>query len=153
MTDHILLLEGDAPDPFDAAADSLRTQNLPGSQVCYAARPYNLLIGADGKVMKCTVVLDTDERNIVGRVTPEGELILNPDRLGLWTEPAYERDTQCQKCVMLPTCQGISCPLVRIQANTQPCVPTRRYAKRQMLESLRYHENCGKPQRIPMLSK
>ncbi|HEY6392588.1 MAG TPA: radical SAM protein, partial [Bryobacteraceae bacterium] len=30
-----------------------------GMGVCYAARPFNLLIGADGKIMKCTVALDT----------------------------------------------------------------------------------------------
>lgn len=132
--------------------ETLRGKNLPGSQVCYASRPYSLIIGATGKVMKCTVVLDTDERNIVGQLQPSGELNLNGDRMSLWTEPAFESDSQCQKCVMLPQCQGISCPLVRMQTNESPCIPTRRYAKRQMLETLAYHDNC-KVREVPAMTR
>lgn len=132
---------------------TLRTMNLPGSQVCYAARPYNIIIGATGKVMKCTVMLDTDERNIVGQLSPSGELVIDSDKLSLWTEPAFESDTQCQKCVMLPSCQGNSCPLVRMQTKQQPCVSARRHSKRLMREALKYHENCRKTHAISMMSR
>jgi uncharacterized protein len=108
-----------------------------GSQVCYAARPYNFLIGATGKVMKCTVVLDKEDYNVVGRITPEGELELDDDRMALWTEPAFEQDSQCRKCVILPTCQGIHCPLVRIEEHTQPCTPIRSRPREELLATLR----------------
>lgn len=107
-----------------------------GSQVCYAARPYNLLIGATGKVMKCTIILDKSDYNVVGRITSEGDLELNDDRMALWTEPAFEQDDQCRKCVVLPSCQGISCPLIRMEHNTQPCISTRSNPKRELLEIL-----------------
>jgi uncharacterized protein len=132
--------------------ETLRGMNLPGSQVCYAARPYNLIIGATGKVMKCTVVLDTDERNVVGNILPTGQLNLDSDKMGLWTEPAFESDSQCQKCIMLPQCQGISCPLARMRTNEPPCIPTRRYAKRQMQETLDYG-NKGKVRQIPAMTR
>ncbi len=53
--------------------------------------------------------------------------------MALWTEPAFEQDGKCRKCVMLPSCQGIHCPLIRIQDGSQPCVsdaeqPQRRVA-------------------------
>ena len=115
---------------------SLRDTLQAGSQVCYAARPYNFLIGATGKVMKCTIVLDKDDYNVVGQLTPEGELKLDNDRMSLWTEPAFEQDSQCRKCVILPTCQGIHCPLIRIEDNTQPCTPIRSRPKAELLALL-----------------
>jgi uncharacterized protein len=115
---------------------SLRDAARLGAKVCYAARPYNFLIGATGKVMKCTIVLDKEDHNVVGRITPEGELEIDSDRMALWTEPAFEQDQQCRKCVVLPNCQGISCPLIRIEHNTQPCISTRSNPKGELLEIL-----------------
>lgn len=103
---------------------SLRDINGLGKNVCYAARPYNFTISADGKVMKCTVALDKHAHNIVGQVTPDGELNLNAENLARWVEPSFESDPVCQKCVLLPTCQGIACPLGRIQNNDRPCAAT-----------------------------
>ena len=107
-----------------------------GSQVCYAARPYNYLIGASGKVMKCTIVLDKEEYNVVGRLTADGDLEIDNERLALWTEPEFEQDGQCRKCVVLPTCQGIHCPLIRIEHNVQPCISTRGNLKNELLATL-----------------
>ena len=115
---------------------SLKEMSTPGSQVCYAARPYNLLIGATGKVMKCTIVLDTADSNIVGQLHPDGTLDINQENMALWTEPAFESDKQCKSCVVLPTCQGIHCPLVRMEQDTQPCIKTRRYGKKQLLTAV-----------------
>jgi uncharacterized protein len=129
---------------------SLRDLAKAGSQVCYAARPYNYLIGATGKVMKCTIVLDKDASNVVGRVTPEGNLELDEDRMALWTEPAFEQDSQCRKCVVLPSCQGISCPLIRIERNTQPCISTRSNPKGELLAIL---EIPNKRRQLPIASR
>lgn len=123
---------------------SLRDAARLGSQVCYAARPYNFLIGATGKVMKCTIVLDKDDYNVVGRITPEGDLELDNDRMALWTEPAFEQDSQCRKCVVLPSCQGIHCPLIRIENDTQPCISTRSNPKGELLAILDAPGNKGR---------
>lgn len=92
-----------------------------GSQVCYAARPYSFVIGASGKVMKCTIDLDMKDRNVVGHLSETGEMTLDDDKMALWTEPAFESDTKCQKCVILPACQGVSCPLQRWDDQESPC--------------------------------
>jgi uncharacterized protein len=118
--------------------ETLKDVNHFGGQVCYAARPFNLIIGATGKVMKCTVVLDKEEHNVVGQLHSDGRLALNADHMALWTEPAFARDHQCQRCVVLPSCQGISCPLPRIKRDERPCVPTRQGAKNQLREALKY---------------
>lgn len=115
---------------------SLRDASRLGSQVCYAARPFNFLIGASGKVMKCTVALDKDESNVVGRITPTGDLEIDEDRLALWTEPAFEQDGKCRKCVVLPTCQGSHCPLIRLESDTQPCTSVRSNPKGELLSVL-----------------
>jgi uncharacterized protein len=133
-------------EAFKAAAHArglrfatLKDVNALGGQACYAARPYNLLIGASGKVMKCTVLLDMDERNVVGRIEEDGELVLDADRMALWTEPAFESDEHCRQCAVLPSCQGIHCPLVRLERQgARPCVSTKHNAKTELREALAY---------------
>lgn len=116
-------------------SDEIRDVKGLGAQVCYAARPYNFIIGASGKVMKCTIDLDKEDRNVVGHLTQDGTLNLDRDRMALWTEPAFERDAKCQKCVVLPACQGVFCPLIRIESGKSPCSPLRMGAKKELLET------------------
>jgi len=113
-------------------SEDLRDVKGLGAQVCYAARPYNFVIGASGKVMKCTVELDKNDRNVVGYLTEDGEIEMDRDRLALWTEPAFEGDTKCQKCVVLPVCQGVFCPLIRIESDKSPCTPLRMTVKKEL---------------------
>ncbi|HEX7297148.1 MAG TPA: radical SAM protein [Pyrinomonadaceae bacterium] len=117
-------LRNSAKDKGFRPAGTLRDMNSFGKNVCYAARPYNFIVGADGKLMKCTIVLDKKDNNIVGHITPEGDMVMNVDNMALWTEPAFQSDTGCQKCAILPTCLGISCPLIRIENNESPCDAT-----------------------------
>jgi uncharacterized protein len=106
-------------------ADDIRDVQGMGAQVCYAARPYNFIVGASGKLMKCTIDLDKYDRNVVGHLKADGEMELDVDKVGLWTEPAFERDAKCQKCVVLPVCQGTYCPQIRIETGKSPCTPLR----------------------------
>lgn len=107
-----------------------------GSHVCYAARPYNFLIGASGKVMKCTIDLDKHDRNVVGHLRPDGSMEIDRNKLARWTEPAFEQDSKCRQCVVLPACQGIYCPQVRMETGDPLCSPLRRYAKRELVDAV-----------------
>lgn len=95
-----------------------------GAGVCYAARPYNFIIGADGKIMKCTVALDQYDYNVVGSLQEGGELVLDPEKWAKWVDPAFSSDKGCQKCHLLASCQGMSCPWVRFEENVSPCSAT-----------------------------
>ncbi|GAB4556649.1 MAG: radical SAM/SPASM domain-containing protein [Haliangiales bacterium] len=127
---------------------TLKDINHIGSQVCYAARPYNFLIGASGKVMKCTVALDKDPRNVVGQLAEDGNLKIDGEYMSLWTVPSFQTDSQCQKCVVLPACQGISCPLPRLDETGRPCIPSRTRAKAQLVELLDYSGQGGRSRRV-----
>jgi uncharacterized protein len=116
-----------------------------GGNVCYAARPYNLIVGADGKLMKCTVILDAKEHNVVGSITPEGDLVLNEDRMALWTQPGFENDDVCRKCYYVPVCQGISCPMIRIDYDRRPCPDTKRGIRRELILSTELDDGGGRP--------
>lgn len=105
-----------------------------GTEVCYAARPYNFIVGATGALMKCTIDLDKQDHNVVGQLRPDGSLELDTDKMALWTEPAFERDSGCQRCHVLPACQGIHCPKIRIDQGRRPCTSVRRTAKQEMAE-------------------
>jgi uncharacterized protein len=95
------------------------------SNVCYAARPYNYIVGSDGKLMKCTVVLDTEERNIVGHLAQDGTIQLDQDKMAAWIRPYYKTDHMCTKCFFVPVCQGASCPLPRVVGEERPCPPNK----------------------------
>ncbi|MGC9293038.1 MAG: radical SAM protein [Acidobacteriaceae bacterium] len=103
-----------------------------GKNVCFAARPYSFVVGADGKLMKCTEVLDTEPANIVGQLHPDGRLELDEDAFGKWTRPYYKEDEGCSRCFFLPVCQGVICPLPRVVGGDRPC-PTHKLEIRQTL--------------------
>jgi uncharacterized protein len=117
----------------------------PGSDLalCYAARPYNFIVGADGKLMKCTLALDKHDYNIVGTLQPDGRPEVKLDKLVKWVAPYFEDDAGCQKCFFLPVCQGISCPLERIENNARPC-PSEKFEIGPTLEAIWVTEKLRK---------
>ena len=120
------------------SADNASQLNRLGTQVCYAARPYHFIIGSNGTVMKCTVDLDKEDRNVVGHLTQAGKLDLDAGKLALWTQPSFTSDPGCQKCVILPLCQGISCPLARIRSNQAPCPPLKTNLKNELIAAHKF---------------
>lgn len=131
-------------------ADDIRQVKGMGAQVCYAARPYNFIVGASGQLMKCTVDLDKKDRNIVGHLGESGEFTIDEDKLALWTEPAFEKDTKCKKCVVLPVCQGIYCPQIRFDYDKSPCTPLRKNLKKELRATVQDSAQRARNQKIPI---
>ncbi len=65
--------------------------------VCYAARANAFVIRADGALSKCTVAFD-DDRNAVGRLTPEGELIVDHERHIPWLRGLVSGEASALAC-------------------------------------------------------
>jgi len=120
--------------------DDLRSAGRFGSLACYAARPNHFIIGADGKVMKCSVALDTHDANVVGKINSCGELEIDRDKLAFWTEPTYSSSKKCKQCVILPVCQGVSCPYERLHGEENPCPPLRGKVKKSLAWT---HKACS----------
>lgn len=110
----------------------IREVARPGSQVCYAARPFNFIVGATGKLMKCTVALDELDANVVGQLSSDGTMQLDESRFSQWVAPHFETDSLCQSCYILPGCQGAACPLPRVQEGKRSCCSTKSELKREM---------------------
>lgn len=108
----------------------------PGSQACYAARPYNFIVGATGKVMKCTIALYELEENVVGQLHPDGSLELSDERMAHWVAPHFESDHLCKSCYVLPGCQGAACPLSRVQTGQRTCCGVKGNLKHEMRYTL-----------------
>jgi len=113
--------------------DDLRASGRFGSLVCYASKPNHFIVGASGKLMKCSLALDTHEANVVGKVTRDGEFELDLDKLSFWTEPLFMTTSRCRKCVVLPVCQSLSCPHDRLKNGRLSCPPLRKNAKKRLL--------------------
>ncbi len=54
-----------------------------GGYICYASKPNSLMIRADGRIGKCTVMLD-DDRNTIGHIKQDGRIELDQDKMNLW---------------------------------------------------------------------
>ena len=98
----------------------VREKLLPGGSKCYAAKPYSFVIGSDGTVYKCTVAFE-DPRNHVGRMTANGELMLDAAKHELWISQGADKDSGCRSCFFSPACQGNACPLHRMDTGARPC--------------------------------
>jgi uncharacterized protein len=110
-----------------------------GASVCYAARPYNFIVGADGRLMKCTIALTNADYNVVGSIGKDGQLGVDIDKLTRWTAPYFEDDATCKKCFYLPVCQGCTCPLEIIVANHRPCPPDKSRIQKTLLAVWKSH--------------
>ena len=68
-----------------------------GCAICYAARTNAFVIWADGTVSKCTVAFD-DERNIIGRLTSDGQLVIDHDLHMPWLRGSVTGDASTLSC-------------------------------------------------------
>ncbi|HEX6037840.1 radical SAM protein [Longimicrobium sp.] len=140
-------------DEVGLAQESGITESAePGSNVCYAARPYNFIVGATGKLMKCTIVLYEMEENVVGQLHPDGTLEVNDHQMAHWVAPHFESDTMCKSCYVLPGCQGAACPLSRVQHGTRSCCSVKSHLKHEMRVTLGRSGRHDAPRSAPALA-
>ncbi|GAX91223.1 radical SAM/SPASM domain-containing protein [Effusibacillus lacus] len=109
---------------------------LPGCSVCYAAKPHSLVIGANGKLYKCTCALD-EEINQIGSLSENGSLLLDHDKLAVWVSSGDDADPVCGNCFFRPACQGNHCPLYRMKTGLRPCPHEKRHI-RKVLDLIRH---------------
>lgn len=93
--------------------------------VCYAGRESSIVVGSNGVVYKCTVEFD-DPRNAVGRLTSNGQLVINQKLWNMWTQLEGKDTSWCDSCWFFPTCQGRKCPRTAMNENKPLCPMTRR---------------------------
>lgn len=141
-------LRGKAQEVGLTVEGGIRGISTFGSQVCYAARPYNFIVGATGKLMKCTIALYDLESNVVGQLHPDGKLELNDENMTKWVNPHFESDQMCQKCYVLPGCQGAMCPLSRVTQNTRTCCGVKSELKPEMRITLDQAPGAREPRAL-----
>lgn len=95
-------------------------QFRPNGFTCYAGDPRSFVVGPTGELYKCTVELDTQQRNVVGQLHDDGGLTIDWARLSLWTETnGRMADTKCGTCHFAPACHGAVCPQEWMDSNLQ----------------------------------
>ena len=94
----------------------------PGSEMalCYAARPFSFIVGADGKLMKCTLVLDKKDYNVVGSLRPDGRPNIKLDKLAKWVAPLFRGRSQLPKVFLS---SGLPRYFVPTGADRERCTP------------------------------
>ena len=99
--------------------------------ICYAAKENHYVIGSTGLVYKCTVAL-YDQRNILGRLGRNVQLLIDRQKERLWTKIAL--DEECHSCSLLPSCMNNRCPLKRMDSKqSHYCLPTKNQVRDMIL--------------------
>lgn len=89
-----------------------------GANQCYAAYKNGYVIRADGKIEKCTVILDCLE-NEIGYLDLEGNMHLDYEKNKIWNEINLFKD--CYSCNKLFYCLNKSCPMQKIKEGKKEC--------------------------------
>lgn len=87
-----------------------------GSCICYASEKNSYIIDPYSNILKCTIVLNQDDRNIVGYLDKNGKVIYN-EKLDYWINVTNRNNSKCNNCPKLLTCFNSSCPLALINHN------------------------------------
>jgi uncharacterized protein len=119
----------------------------PNGFVCYAANPRSFVIGSDGRLYKCTVELDYHDRNVVGRLHPDGTMTLDWRKMALWCETnGLDEGKKCGTCFFSPACHGAVCPKQWMDENDCAC-PEERVAIREVLPLFALESRIAPPPR------
>ena len=78
------------------------------SCVCYANKRHSYIIGADGKIYKCSGDF-TFEENKIGYLA-HGEMIIDKNKENLWLNRKTRNLEKCQQCFFEGACLSACCP-------------------------------------------
>ena len=70
-------------DVHDIPKASAKSQAPAAPYICYAAKPYHFVIRPTGKIVKCTVDLNSDQ-NAVGELHADGTITLDSAKMDYW---------------------------------------------------------------------
>jgi uncharacterized protein len=85
------------------------------AELCYAARANSFVIRADGRVNKCTVVLE-EAANQIGRLTADGELALDQRAVQPWLRGLWSSDAAALECPVVGWLDGQERPEPQVAA-------------------------------------
>lgn len=108
---------------YGFACQTYRDFLAPHGSVCYAGKDSSVVVGSSGQLYKCTVAFG-DERNHVGGLSEEGELLVNKDRWNLWVRTDNLDTRKCTSCWFRASCECRTCPLVGLDQGKPPCPST-----------------------------
>jgi len=92
--------------------------NLMPNSYCYAGKKNNYLIGSDGLIYKCTVLL-YNERNKIGKIE-NGRFIIDGEKEKPWIED--KRTDKCGQCPIAMSCLNKKCPASLLTEKVANCL-------------------------------
>lgn len=113
---------------FESVSNTLNTLDLStnynmlqrGQCVCYASVHNHMVIDVDGLIRKCTCNLDDNEKNKLGYIDNNGQLIINYALYNSWIGK-FTENAKCLKCNFLPICLQKNCPANSVYEQIEGC--------------------------------
>lgn len=104
--------------------------------VCYASKPNAVVIGPNGRLMKCTVHL-YNCNNDIGYINVDGEFVIYSSKEAYWVNETI--DAKCSSCSVFPICLAGSGCRQRHRAHQDWCDKEKMNVIRH-IEALQYDE-------------
>lgn len=98
---------------------NLPTYLRPHGNICPAAQPNTYIIGADGSIMRCDIDLRSKDRNIIGYLNSNGEMVIDEEKQNKYIYPIEKEE--CRSCKAWITCMASSCPKARLDGQGIQC--------------------------------
>lgn len=89
-------------------------QLMPGGNICYANMRNSFIIRADGRINKCSCLLDIED-NQLGILSEYGTMDIDMNKHARWI---YSKDTpHCTQCSFYVACLNANCPAKNLTPN------------------------------------
>lgn len=85
------------PKSESASSQRSNDQSAAAPYICYAAKPNSLLVRANGRIGKCTVILD-DLRNDIGHLRSDGTIQIDNTKLRPWIKGLSDLEPEQLGC-------------------------------------------------------
>lgn len=82
--------------------------HLLGNKRCDAANRNSIVLGSNGQLYKCTMLLDSPH-NQLGHITATGCLEIDQNLLAQWVSPDEKKSDECENCVRWSLCHNRYC--------------------------------------------
>lgn len=88
--------------------------------MCEAAKKNSYVINTDGSIYKCTCDFDNQSEAKIGKISKNGEFILDESRVAAWL---CNMSNCNENCFYAPICLRDACPAIRVlhKSNTKKC--------------------------------
>lgn len=101
----------------DKTLNYLPYKSMLEEQMCFAQKRNQFVVRGDGRIAKCTMLLESEKNNI-GNIE-NGKIFIDEYKVSKWLGLGNPKSKKCNECANYPTCYGKTCPAKGYEIKTK----------------------------------